>query len=205
MSTTRVSLIRWFDPLDADDYQSLLVDLPEGSSRFHLAGLPRSDDWEPPPVYIENPLLPRPAIWYLSGVGGPVMTEEVVDLLEPYLSVAGELLPVRMSGTAEELFILNVVDVVDALDPARSVTEDVIELFPYFVEHRLGETGLIKVPQLLSQLFYVEHDYDEDSLRLRVERHGLTGIHFVTVWTSDAGPTLVMTQEGPIPINLILW
>jgi hypothetical protein len=190
MSETTVYQIGW----DVDRYQAFLYDLPSPELEMWLFdGLPRRDSWSPQPVYSDQPLLERPDIWHLVGSTIMIMSKEVVELLEPFLSRAGELLPFVVSGSNEEVLGLNILKVVDCIDP-RAYSLDDLQLYPAFLEHRLPESGLFKIPQLATgHVFYVERNDDEDSLRSRIARYGLRGANFDLVFSSSA---------GPVPINL---
>jgi hypothetical protein len=174
---------------DVERYQSLLFDLPEPPSEL-FNGRPRASTWTPQPVYAYESRLDRPDIWHLFGAAVLVLDEEVVETLEPFVSMAGELLPLRRVPTQEELFALNVLGAIDCLAPG-SWSDDDISIVPNFVEHRLPESGLLKVfPIDMADIFALERDDDEDSFRRRVERNGLRGLTFELVWSSSSGPVV---------------
>jgi hypothetical protein len=169
-------------------FQSLLVDVPEDEMPLAFDGQPIGDRWTPPSVYLCDPMSPPPDIWYVHVLGALAFTPGTVELLEPFLSVAGELLPVDMPDGAGRLAALNVTTVVDWLDWAPEAF-DVGEMRPTFVEHRLGEAGLFKIPVLPSLTFSL-HWKAEDSFSARVRGESLQGVSLVTAWTSGAGPML---------------
>jgi hypothetical protein len=187
MNEATVYLLTWED---LDRYQSLLFDLPDPDylEEFCFDGRPKEPHWTTPPVYIDAPRLERPDFWHLVGAAVLVMDIKVMDLLEPHLSMAGELLPVIVSGSTETLYALNILRDIDCLDPAHYVPCE-LSLRPYFLEHRLPESGLFKLPQTdATQMFLLERSDDADSFRRRVEQNKLRGIEFQRVWSSVDGP-----------------
>src|SRR3954471_20290589 len=128
---------------DLDRYQALVYDLPGGQPE-PFDGVSRASTWLPQPVYVAGPRLERPDIWFLFGSGALVFDEEVARQLEPFVSYAGELLELRLSPNDEQLWALNVLQDVDALDPS-GCSDDDVRIVPRFIEHRLPESGLFKV------------------------------------------------------------
>jgi RHS repeat-associated protein len=180
---------------DASDYQTLTYDLKDPPiDLWHFDGRSRVASWSPQPVYIERPRLQRPDFWHLFGAAVIVMGPPTIEALEPFITAAGELLPLVVSGTNEELLALNVLEDIDCVDPAAYRLDDLI-LDPHFLEHRLPESGIFKIPQTDTvDIYYVERDYDTDSFRKRILDYGLRGIDFLRVWSSS---------EGPEPVNLL--
>lgn len=181
---------------DVERFQAYLYDLPEvaWTEEIHtFGGTSKADLWVPQPVYSDQPRLERPDIWHLVGVATMVMSADVVDQLEPWLAKAGELLPLVVSGTDETVYAMNILVDVDCIEPAAYSLDD-LELYPVFLEHRLPESGLFKIPQCDTvYMFCVERDDEEETFRGRIERRGLTGIEFQRVWSS---------VDGPLPINM---
>jgi hypothetical protein len=109
---------------DAERYRGLLLDASEAEPL--LTGEPAPDGsiaavWRTPPVVIDRPEGESPDIWQLSSLAmTPVMTPSVIERLEPFLSVTGELLP--LNNTTSEawnflaLHVLRVLPVSDCLD-----------------------------------------------------------------------------------------
>jgi hypothetical protein len=174
---------------DVVAYQALVFDLPNPTREdFRFAGQSKLVSWVPRRVYVDGPRRERPDIWHLFGAAVLVMSESIVALLEPFVTGAGELLPLVVSGTDEELLALNVLEVHDLIDPA-AYSLDTLELYPHFLAHRLPESGLFKLPQTDTvDIFHLERVEDDDSFRARVERHALKGIEFQRVWSSKTGP-----------------
>jgi hypothetical protein len=173
---------------DVERFQSYVYDLPDPELDLWLFdGTPRLSNWKPLPVYSDYPRLESPDIWHLVGAAVLVISTDVIDLLEPFISRAGELLPLVVSGTGEEVFALNVLEDIDCVSPG-GYSDDDLNLSFDFLEHRLPESGLFKIPQCDTVLiFYVERDDDVDNLRQRVAHHGLSGVSFEPVWSSTSG------------------
>ena len=192
VSETSVFMLSW----DVERFQAYLYDLPDEKLSLHehmlLDGHSRSDTWDTMAIYSDQPHLEEPDIWYHTATHLPVMSREVVDKLEPFISQAGELLPLTVSDSGETVYMLNVLVVRNAVEPdAYSV--DQLWLYPRFIEHRLPDTGLFRLPQLAAALFYVERDDDTDTLRGRLDERELTGMSFIPVWS---------TSEGAAELNL---
>jgi hypothetical protein len=177
-----------FDP---DRYQSFLYDLPSDETEIDLwmfNGASRSATWTPMPIYSQSPRLQQPDIWQLVGAAVLVFSEEVAQALEPFVSIAGEQLPLRVSDGDTLMYALNILKDVDCLDKSSSDFEDPSLRRLTFIEHRLPESGLFKVPEYETvDIFHVERAGDRDSFRRRVEQHELEGVSFRTVWASDRG------------------
>ncbi|MGX7828887.1 imm11 family protein [Actinokineospora sp. 24-640] len=114
-----------------------------------------------------------------------VLRPRAVDVLGPVLVEHGELLPLACQDA--DLWLFNVLTVVDALDEERSdlVRFDegnVMEVRSCaFVADRVVGLPVFKVPQLLRWSLY----FGQDFARL-ITRSGLTGLGLAQVW-SDSG------------------
>lgn len=183
MSDVSVYRIRWED---VNRFQALLYDLPEIPRELRVFdGRPKSEWWEPVPVYSDAPRLEVPTFWHLIGVATIVVTPDIATEFERFFVPAGELLPLRLSGTGIEFFALNILNDVDCLNPAAYDLDD-LELYTDFLEHRLPESGLFKIPQVDEvEIFYLERLGDEHSFKDLVEENGYRGITFEPVWSND--------------------
>jgi hypothetical protein len=193
MSEATVYRVRW---ADLDRFQSFLVDRPDPplETWLQFAGVRLADSWTPLPIYSDQPRLQRPSFWHLVGAAVIVVEHEVVDLVGQFLYPAGELLPLRETGTDKEFLALNILRDTDCLDPSADRIDE-LTVVPDFIPHRLPESGLFKVPQLdTTHIFYLERSDDHGSLIKTIERYELTGLRFEPVWTS---------AEGPQPTNLV--
>ena len=126
-------------------YRSLLYDLSgEEFDRVpQFDGTPLRETWPTPPVYVDNYLAPSPDVWHLASAFALAVTSPVVERLEPFLSLAGELLPLE-NHTGEEweflvMNILNVLDVHECIDISYSA-EDRIRLLEE-QDRRMIEAG----------------------------------------------------------------
>jgi hypothetical protein len=191
MSEATIYHVRW---ADLDRYQSLLFDFdlsraPIEVTRFE--GDRKEDWWKPQPVYIDSQRLERPSFWKLWGPSTIAMDASVVDLLGHHLYPVGELLPLYESRTREEFYALNITPDVDCVDPKAYSLNDLV-LYPEFLPHRLPESGLFKIPQLVdTDTFYIECDDDQETFRGEIFRHELTGLRFNPIWTSSGGAAAI--------------
>lgn len=185
-------LVEWDD---LDRYQSFLYDLPDVPRElYRFDGQSRRDSWTPQPIYAERPRLEPPDLWHLWGTATIVMAPPVAELLADFVDPVGELLPLRRSGTGETFLALNILRDVDCLDPAGDNLDE-LELYTMFVEDRLPESGLFKIPQCDDvAIFYLDRAGEEETLREAIERHDLHGLLFVPVWASDGSVA---------PVNLL--
>ena len=189
MSTTTIYRLTF----DLGEFQQLGFDLPEPPLDLYDLSGDSKPDWTPQPVYSPYPRLKRPDTWDLAGTAAFAMDEHTVDLLEPHITQAGELLPLNFMPNGEQLLLLNVLQDVDCLDSSRSVL-DSLELVVEFVEHRLPGEGLFKVPELdTTQIFVLESSERTSSFRHKVAHHDLAGVGFEAVWSDE---------RGAIPSNL---
>jgi hypothetical protein len=182
-SVCTVYVLRWADP---DRYQWLSYDTAEAPPEItSFNGVPKGDWWEPQPVWRPYPKRERPDFWMLAGVAAIAFAPETAEELGEFLHPVGELLPVYERDTEEPFLVLNILRDVDCLNPAAYAIDD-LEIFTEFIEHRLPDSGLFKIPQVDSiEIFSVERDDDEGSLSEVIEHRGYRGVHLLPVWTSD--------------------
>ena len=178
-------------------YQALLYDAPEAQldlSLFLFDGTPRLSGWSAPPVYSDRLRLVEPDIWSLVGAAVLVMFEATIELLEPHITTAGELLPLHVQGKDDPAFALNVLADINCLDQGATDFGDPSMRRLSFVEHRLPEDGLFKVPEYDTvDIYLLERGRQSGSFRSVIEQRGLTGISLVPVWS---------TTDGTIPYDL---
>lgn len=177
---------------ELDHFRSLLYDLPgeeTPAACYGFFGESKLEAWPDPPVYIDNLAAETPDIWYLASAGIFAFTPSIIEKLEPFVSMAGELLPLSKKNefVGESLYALNILNLIDGLDMSRSDFQNLI-IYPDFIEHRLGEPTVFIVPQHAAAIFCVEWDDVGDSFMKRIERHELRGVRFEEVWSSTRGP-----------------
>ena len=183
---TRTTIFRV--TFDANRYQQFGYDLSEPEiDLLFFNGEPRKATWAPQPVYVHHPRLKRPDIWRLAGAGLLTFEKETANRLEPFLSSAGELLSLTVSGGGKA-FALNITQDVDCLDVEASILGPV-QWRLSFLPHRLPASGLFKVPQCDTLNLYLERDTEPDSFRHRIDSNNLVGIDFEKIWTSSGGAT----------------
>lgn len=151
-------------------------------------GTPRQATWASPPLYVENPLEPRPNFSMLVGSASIVMERVALDAVRPHLLGVGELLQARVRD--EELWIANVTNVVDCLDISLSRTDEFGIIRGYsFQEHRLPEATVFKIPQTAAlEIMAVEHgEHRGFEFKATVEDLHLSGLRFTELWNSNLG------------------
>jgi hypothetical protein len=185
MSVTSVSRVTF----DGNQYQQLGYDLADPTlDLYRFNGTSRLETWTPQPVYVHHPRLRRPDIWHLAGAAALVFEDSTVPELEPYVSAAGELLELIYRDHSDRLLLLNITQDVDCLDVAASSLGPVNWRLS-FLEHRMPESGLFKIPQADAvHVLCLEHEDEADSFRKRVASLELTGLDFEPVWSSSDGP-----------------
>lgn len=164
--------------------------MPEDNMSFdvlkRLDGTSISASWTPFKVRLVTvdeqgrPLAESDFPW-LSG-NAPVLRQRAVDGVGQLLLNEAELLP--LSCETGSLCLLNVINVVDALDVERSDcavfpnTNRIMHVRKYaFIADLLRDVGAFRVPQLLSYSVYVT-----DRIVEAVEHSGLKGTRFRPIW-----------------------
>ncbi|TIV65603.1 MAG: hypothetical protein E5V86_11465, partial [Mesorhizobium sp.] len=110
-----------------------------------------------------------------------LLRRPAVDALAAALRPYGELVALR----GEEVWLLNVTNVIDALDEARSQIVrfdggDILAIERYaFDAEKIGTAELFKLPMRASPVFV------NDVFVERVRKAGLRNVSFEPVWTSD--------------------
>ena len=170
--------MEWVLPVHDGDHEVL----------WSLNGISRRATWRPMPVarlLVDDEGEPRAEAdlpWL--GVNVLVLHERAAGLLAPVLERHGELLP--LSCPDAELWLFNVLSVVDALDEENSEMVrfddgDILDVERYgFRAEAAAGLALFKVPQLLRGPLFVSDEFVD-----AVEAAGLTGPEFTHLWSSD--------------------
>jgi hypothetical protein len=148
-------------------------------------GMPRGSTWRPVRVRLlhedegQGPFETSDLPWLGDDV--LVLRSRAVDSLATALRDAGELLPLACDEA--ELWVLNPLSIVDALDESgsdivRFSTGRVMTVDRWsFDPDRLGSAGIFKVPQLMRGPLLFSESFVES-----VAAAGLRGIEFNEVW-----------------------
>ncbi|CDX56793.1 conserved hypothetical protein [Mesorhizobium plurifarium] len=159
----------WVLPVDDDAYEAF----------FGLDG--RSLEGRQPPVMRrieEGERLSSDFPWL--GEHAPLLRRPAVEALAAALRPYGELVALR----GEEVWLLNVTNVIDALDEARSRIVrfddgDILAIERYaFDAEKIGGAEVFKLPMRASPVFV------NDVFVERVRNAGLRNVSFEPVWTS---------------------
>lgn len=109
------------------EYKSLRI-VKEELVLFHfeLNGQRVAQQWTPIAVEVEK-RKKRPD--FFDAIGGqPVLNQKALQVFQPLLGERVEVLPLEVKGSNEQLFLLNVLDILDCLDQDRTV-------------HKIGKDG----------------------------------------------------------------
>lgn len=148
---------------------------------------PRASQWIPPQVHIFDEQLEEGDFYqFMSNM--LIMSPQATHALSPYLSTAGELLPLPYRDTTYTLF--NVTNCINCIPPQHM--EDALFSNTFVFDRECltrSPSTVFKVPRFAkSRIFIVEgmQDWDRE-LRTVVERAQLQGLEFKMVWTDEAG------------------
>jgi hypothetical protein len=152
-----------------------------------LRGSPAADRWAAPEVRFVRTddhgkrLRPSDLPWFGHAV--LIMMPDALDQLRSIVEPHGELLPLRESD-GKELFALNVLTVLDALDEERSDlvrftgSGRIMTIKTHVLRKSVvNQVNLFKLPQLRSSSIYVS-----DAFVARVRQADLWGVEFEKVW-----------------------
>lgn len=176
--------------LDVDHYQSLeLVDLDSDWEAMYKFDGNSIEEWQPlrAKVFFDDELetqLP-PGDFPSLFADEPALSQRAVQVLRPLIEGNGQLLPLQCTGG--EYFILNVTNVVDALDERQSEIvrfpdgKRVLDIKRFvFVPAKLQNVDIFKLPQQpLGRVFVT------DGFVKTVRDAGLVGINFEWLWSSE--------------------
>ncbi len=176
--------------LDVDHYQSLeLVNLDsDWEAMYEFDGTPIKS-WQPLKVeafFDEELKAQLPAGDFPSLFADiPALSQRAVEVLQPLIAGDAELLPLECSEC--QYSILNVTNVVDALDEAESEIvrfpdgKKVLDIKRFvFVPAKLHNESIFKLPQLLLGQIFVT-----DRFVNAVRAAGLVGVNFIWLWSSE--------------------
>jgi hypothetical protein len=167
---------------------------PEADEAFdvirRLDGTSKKNSWTPFKVRlvtVDDKARPLSESDFLElAANAPVLRQRAVDAVGHLLQSEAELLPLWCDTAS--LWLLNVLNVVDAFDVERSDyavfpnTKRIFHVRKYaFIADRLEGVGVFRAPQLLTYSVYLT-----DQVVEAVEHSGLKGARFRPIWQSDA-------------------
>ena len=162
-----------------------------GRDLNEFEGKPYSKAWRPYKVYLDKPRLPRPDFFAFDSKV-LVCNERAVELVGEPMAMAGELLPIKVEGEKTTLYLLNITECINVVNPKKSQWRDVGGKYktletPAFRRDRFGEhTSLFKIPDDYGlRIHCLERSGDpyDGEFKALVEEHGLTGLEFELIWT----------------------
>lgn len=179
---------------DIDKYQVILpvsyTDAVHDMIDFN--GLPKIGIWEPLIFYIDNPLDKQSDFFSLTNSSAFACTKKAADKFMRFWEMSAELLPIFLEdGT--ELFIVNIIDCVNALD-SKDTVYDYYEdgtrsnrILNYaFHKNRFHESSIFKIPETanIQILTYAGLKSPEDEFFFAYKESGLTGLIFYPLFNS---------------------
>jgi hypothetical protein len=176
---------------DVNHYRYFLPEREEDALALEMDCTPKEETWVPPPVFIYEPMLKAGDFYQFEG-SKLITTLRATEVLEEFLEMAGELLPLPYGG--EVYTVLNVLECINCLDHERTQwrlgpdTGEKLGPRQYaFHPDRFSESPLFKIPETCrSQILLVEGLRDpEEEFRYVVENAGLNGLVFEELWDSE--------------------
>jgi hypothetical protein len=178
--------------VDVNEYQSVYLSDADAWSLDQMTFdcSPRLDGWDAPEVYVLHPKKKRGDFFgFGEGIGTIVITESTRDKLADLLEMSAECLPLRCGN--ETLYVVNVIECVNALDESRSKRDVYPDGSPArilefaFHSRRFTETPLFKIPETCKiHILTIEGMKDQDDeFKGRVESLGLQGLEFDLLWS----------------------
>ena len=155
-------------------------------------------DLIPPTYYVHNPVMERSNFFIINP--GVLCFDEATrnrERIDGIFERAGQILPIHLD-TGEQLFILNVTECINAIDPSvvdRSVywNEELKRQMPgsikkyAFHSHRLSGSTIFKIPEEVTACPFTHSGWvaEEDDFYIMYRKSGLTGLQFEKVWEGD--------------------
>ncbi|EOO18980.1 MULTISPECIES: imm11 family protein [Bacillus cereus group] len=128
-----------------------------------------------------------PHFW--GEVGTPMVSEKAKKFLEYMLGDNVEFLPLIHDVTGEGYYIINVLNVIDAIDYEKAILKKlrsglVIDFKKYaFLSNRVKNQTIFKV--YLNEILHIPSVFVSDEFRNAVLESDLKGFEFVEVWDSE--------------------
>ena len=176
---------------DGNNYQYFLTEKEEDGRKLITNCQPRLATWNPPTVYVYEPLH-RKGDFFQFSRSVLISNTRATEALRSFYEMAGELLPLPYHG--EVYTLLNVTECINCLDEEKSEWEyyegtEVKHLLKRYVFHpnRFSASALFKIPQTYGiELYAVEGSGEvEEEFREVVKKNHLQGLIFQELWSDD--------------------
>jgi hypothetical protein len=175
-----VEVYRWIHPVDEGIWNTGMLDFSGD----------KISNWTPIQCYVDN-LKKEVGNFYEFSGGALTFDKYTYETMGDIFEMAGEIFPLKMEE-GEDLFVLNVLDCVNALDKERSVWHarggKRTRLKEYvFHKNRMRESSLFKIPEnnYGAVLTYSGLKDPEDEFIGRYQSLGLTGLIFEELWSDE--------------------
>lgn len=166
----------------ADEYDGLIPHDHDHVEFVRRAGHGRRGaDWRPLAVTVFPAMQgPRRGDFASLPVYGPALGQRALDVLLPLIGPSVEVLP--LACAEEPWFILNVLDVVPALDLERSEVDRYSDGTIMFVARPVLRRAAVEGRTIFRMAESpLEAIFVSDEVKARIEEHGLTGLRLVEV------------------------
>lgn len=174
---------------EGEKYQYFLPESPSEHVRFEAVCKPLRDTWQPPSIFIYEPMLEQ-GDFYQSSSAYLILSPKAVSNLSDYFSEFGEVLPLFYRG--ETYGFINILKCYDCLDYKNTQwwtgLEGLLPSHYVFDPRRLPFPGPFKIPQTAGGeiLVYVNTIVPEqDDMRELIAKHNLKGLVFEELWRDE--------------------
>jgi len=166
----------------------------KGNLRFD--GSNRLENWHPPQFYSQDPTKPK-SNFHIISAGAFAFDQSVMDndIMVMFFEMAGEILPIQLE-TGEPLYILNITEVVNALDIDKAVyrknprTGAKVKLTKHaFKPDRFTRSSIFKIPETQTgEILTFSGLFKEplDEFYTSYQKCGFKGLRFEEVWSEEA-------------------
>jgi len=171
--------VNWVMPVDeADEITELLMSFDATS---------KEENWPRLEFFIFNPKVEVRNFYTIGNSGALVFDKMAYDKCRTFFEMAGEILPIYLEdGT--ELYLLNVMDCVNALDEKRTKFDLYNDgsrgrILEYaFHKNRYTESTIFKIPHTMCIFTITDERGEEDQFYHFYQNSGLTGLKFELVY-----------------------
>lgn len=180
--------------VNVNRYQMILPVSEEfvSDERFDFNGTKKLSAWESEIFYVDNPLQDECDFFSLTNSSAFACTSKAVEVFSKFWMGSAELLPILLEN-GKELFIVNVIDCVNALDHSKTVYDFYDDgtrsnrIIQYsFKGDRFHESSIFKVPETAQSeiLTYQGIKRPEDEFYYNYLNSGLNGLTFSKIFST---------------------
>jgi len=169
---------------------SLACDDWDSVEHLLLLQAERIDSWTTPTLFIADPRQPI-ANFYQFTRNALVFDERARDVMLDLFEACGQIFPLDVEGLGRQLYLLNVLEVADAIDEQKSrwdINPDgeraALLDFHFRKEALLERCSIFKIPEIFLNPVLACHDSTagSDDFMTRYQTEALTGLKFRKLW-----------------------